>query len=288
MSYIGSLVTGATGVNAERIPSSYIPSNYTISGNTVKDHFEGLDNLIAKSSSFTGNKEIFSLDGTDISNGYIDLSEVAINESIILFVSGSTILGETDAYTVNYTGGASGNTRITFSSPLLSVLQTGDTIYTQYLYRNGLNFQASPHAETHIKDGSDQISGNSLFVDYSATNYSQTGDTLQSQLEAIDSQLLIAQKQVVEVVTITGTTYTIQNDDGGKYFRFTNSSAIGVTFPTGYTGNIGEVITFRQAGLGDITLSGATTLNGTTVSSGQDSELQTTYVATDIWDSRGG
>jgi len=282
MSYIGSVVTGDTGINAERVPASYIPLNYNISGNTIKDHLEGLDNLISKSSSFTGNKEKFILDGTDISNGYIDLSKEAINETITFFVSGSTIFGETDMYSVDYTGGVSGFTRITFESSLLSILQTGDTIYTEYLYRNGLNFQASPHADTHIKDGGDQINGNQLFLDYSPSNYTQTGDTLGEHIEKIDEQLLKRQEEVSQIITITGTTHTLLENEAGGYLRCTNSSPVVINVPTGLT-IVKTVTTVRQASLGTVTISGGT-FNGNTQTAGQNTQLQFVCVDNDIYD----
>lgn len=64
-------------------------------------------------------KEAFTLTAQNITDGFIDLVNVAGNTSIILVVQGVT-QRETDDYTVNYTGGASSKTRITFVGGLAS------------------------------------------------------------------------------------------------------------------------------------------------------------------------
>lgn len=81
-------------------------------------------------------KQIFTLSGTDISNGYIDLSHVALTDSIDLLVKGDGIQIEDAAedYTVNYTGGAGGNTRITWVNTLASSLVSGDKLVVKYQY----------------------------------------------------------------------------------------------------------------------------------------------------------
>lgn len=63
------------------------------------------------------NKNTFTLVSGDITNQYIDLSYVAITDSIDFVVDG-VIQREGADYTVNYTGGAGGNTRITFAGDL--------------------------------------------------------------------------------------------------------------------------------------------------------------------------
>lgn len=76
-------------------------------------------------SSITPNKETIVLSGTDITNQYVDLAHVAKTNSILFMVqgSGSLLEGTSYDYSVSYTGGAGGNTRITF----LNGLATGGT-----------------------------------------------------------------------------------------------------------------------------------------------------------------
>ena len=65
-------------------------------------------------------KETFTLIAGDITNQYVDLAEVAKTGSIDFKVKGSAELleGVSHDYTVSYTGGAGGNTRITFVNDL--------------------------------------------------------------------------------------------------------------------------------------------------------------------------
>lgn len=86
------------------------------------------------------NKELFTLSGGDITNQFIDLAHVAKTNSINFVVqgAGSQIEGVSFDYSVNYTGGAGGNTRITFLNGLatggLSALVAGDVVVAQYMF----------------------------------------------------------------------------------------------------------------------------------------------------------
>jgi hypothetical protein len=84
------------------------------------------------SATATHDKAEFSLLSGDISNGYVDLTQVALNDSIDFVVSG-LISREGVDYTVNYTGGVSSKTRITFSAhtPTLAI---GDVVIIKYQY----------------------------------------------------------------------------------------------------------------------------------------------------------
>lgn len=62
-------------------------------------------------------KETFTLGAGDITNQYVDLAKIAHESSIMVTVSGIVQTEGTD-YTLNYTGGAGGNTRITFDGEL--------------------------------------------------------------------------------------------------------------------------------------------------------------------------
>lgn len=65
-------------------------------------------------------KETHTLDGTDITNQYIDLAVEAKANSIHFIVKGGapTVEGASHDYSVDYTGGAGGVTRITFLNDL--------------------------------------------------------------------------------------------------------------------------------------------------------------------------
>lgn len=81
-------------------------------------------------------KTLFTLNATDITNGYVDLADVAADGSINLHVAGAGSQVETVDYTVNYTGGASSKTRVTFAGGLastgVSALASGDQIVVNY------------------------------------------------------------------------------------------------------------------------------------------------------------
>lgn len=73
-------------------------------------------------------KENFVLTNTDISNGYVDLTRLAIAESTVVNLGGIE-QHEDDDYTVSTVGGIS---RITFIGPLLAAVVPGDKVYIRY------------------------------------------------------------------------------------------------------------------------------------------------------------
>lgn len=77
-------------------------------------------------------KEKFTLTSTDISNGYIDLGEVATPNSEMIFV-GSLYLHPTDSYTLSTVGGV---TRVTWANEVAAggatELVEGDVVYVRY------------------------------------------------------------------------------------------------------------------------------------------------------------
>lgn len=80
-------------------------------------------------------KQTFTLAAADITNQYIDLANVAGDQSVIFWVDGGPTQRETSDYTVNYTGGTGGKTRITFAGGLasggVSALAAGDVVVIQ-------------------------------------------------------------------------------------------------------------------------------------------------------------
>ena len=73
-------------------------------------------------------EESFTLAALDITNGYIDLSKVASDQSIIFQPRFGIKQKDTIDFTVSYLGGAGGKTRITFIGDLASILEAGDII----------------------------------------------------------------------------------------------------------------------------------------------------------------
>lgn len=81
-------------------------------------------------------KQAFTLSATDITNQYLDLDAVAGQDSIEFSVAGGGLQHETDDYTVNYTGGTGGKTRITFAGGLatggVSALVATDKVVVKF------------------------------------------------------------------------------------------------------------------------------------------------------------
>lgn len=83
--------------------------------------------------------ETFTLSGTDITNQYIDLARIAsFSEGVSFLVAGGPEQLNAIDYTVSLTGGAGGNTRISFISDLAtggsSELISGDVLVIKYMY----------------------------------------------------------------------------------------------------------------------------------------------------------
>ena len=81
--------------------------------------------------SLSSAKETITLDGTDISNGYIDLAESVISESISVQPNGGPLQRPTTDYTLSTVGGV---TRVTFAGDLVSELIATDVLYISYRY----------------------------------------------------------------------------------------------------------------------------------------------------------
>jgi len=79
-------------------------------------------------------RQVFTLTGTDITNGYIDFSKVANRDSIIMQPDGGPKQNENLDFTVSYLGGASSKTRVTFVGDLVgsAALSSGDVLYMNY------------------------------------------------------------------------------------------------------------------------------------------------------------
>lgn len=102
-----------------------------VDGATVK--INGSNNL----EGLKPKKENFTLSGTNITNQYVDLAQVASTDSIMINVDGVVQLEGTD-YTVSYTGGAGSKTRISFAGDLATgggaALIAADIFRVMYMY----------------------------------------------------------------------------------------------------------------------------------------------------------
>jgi hypothetical protein len=101
-----------------------------------KDKSTRLDPTTGAVSGHRSKKALFTLVAGDITNQYVDLADVAGDSSVQLSVAGVGAQIESVDYTVNYTGGASSKTRITFAGGLAtagaSALVATDVIVVSY------------------------------------------------------------------------------------------------------------------------------------------------------------
>lgn len=115
--------------NVEQMPISYLDTDGTLAANsdTKVASQKAVKTYVASAigAASVNTKETFTLDATDISNGYIDLSNTPIAGSINLTVAGAGNCLETVDYTV-------ASARITFIGDLASILEVGDKVQVQY------------------------------------------------------------------------------------------------------------------------------------------------------------
>lgn len=157
-SVIGLSGDGTTAVSVQFYDndlSAYValkaPSAVTASFTLALPTADGTANQVLKTdgsgqlgwttaSGATNNKETFTLSGTDITNQYIDFAQVARTGSVHLIVKGgpATLEGASYDYSLSYTGGAGGKTRLTFLNDLAtggaSALVAGDILQVVYEY----------------------------------------------------------------------------------------------------------------------------------------------------------
>lgn len=127
----------ATGIDAAKIADGSV-------SNAEFQYLAGVTSdiqtqLNASASPLFG-KETFTLIAGDITNQYVDLAQVAKTDSIDFKVKGSAELleGASYDYSVSYTGGAGGKTRITFLNDLATggaaALVATDVVQVLYAY----------------------------------------------------------------------------------------------------------------------------------------------------------
>lgn len=85
-------------------------------------------------------KETFTLDGTNITNQYLDLAQVAETGSVLVMIKGlgPVLEGVSQQYSISYTGGVGGKSRISFLNEIaiggVSELIAGDIVQIMYRY----------------------------------------------------------------------------------------------------------------------------------------------------------
>lgn len=125
---------------ATSVKASDINSQAATSGQVLTADGAGGASFATITAGSTANKETFVLSGTDITNQYIDLAQVAKTGSILFMVKGAGALleGASYDYSVSYTGGAGGKTRITFLNDLATggsaALVATDVVQVNYQY----------------------------------------------------------------------------------------------------------------------------------------------------------
>ena len=77
-------------------------------------------------------EEGFTLTGTDITNGYVDLAKIASRDSVQIFPRYGIKQKANVDFTVSYTGGTGGKTRVTFAGDLATILEAGDILDVAY------------------------------------------------------------------------------------------------------------------------------------------------------------
>jgi len=77
--------------------------------------------------------EVKTLIAGDITNQYVDLLQVALVDSCVVWPVGGPVQTPTTDYTLDYTGGAGGKTRLTFAGDLASKLAATDKLAIHYL-----------------------------------------------------------------------------------------------------------------------------------------------------------
>ena len=124
--------------NVQQLPMSYLDTDNTLAANSdskvpsQKAVKSFVNTAIGSLTSVTPEFEVKTLSSGDITNQYIDLAYVALANSIEVFPKNGPSQTPIDDYTINYTGGVGGVTRITFAGDLASTLVAGMKLCIKY------------------------------------------------------------------------------------------------------------------------------------------------------------
>lgn len=130
----------ANSINLSSNVSFTLPFADGTSGQVLRTDGAGVLSFVTIAAAGTPGIETFVLNGTDISNGYIDLSvDVTAAASVDMLVQGapSILQGASYDYTVALGAGVGATTRITFENDLATggaaALVAGDVVQVRYL-----------------------------------------------------------------------------------------------------------------------------------------------------------
>lgn len=133
--YVGFVAPNSVTTSVEYT----LPEDGT-SGQVLSTNGSGVLSWTNAGGGATWDKVVVTLSAGDITNQYYDLSQIALTDSIQAFVKGQGMgIEQTgEDYSVSYTGGAGGNTRINFQTNWAtgggSELVAGDKLVIQYQY----------------------------------------------------------------------------------------------------------------------------------------------------------
>lgn len=128
---------------ADSVQASDMDSGAALSGAVLTADGAGGASYLAPAATVQVTQEMITLDGTDITNQYVDLAETAQGSSPTANSISLTVVGGLEQlkavdYTVSLTGGAGGVTRITFAGDLATSgaaeLIAGDILMIKYSY----------------------------------------------------------------------------------------------------------------------------------------------------------
>lgn len=128
----------SSNIDAESfvLSAGYLAAAGTVAiGDTIEQAIEKLDGNVAAIDVRTPAQETFTLDGTDITNQYVDLAQTVLTGSVHLIPADGPAQVEGVDFTLSDGGGF---TRVTFAGDLASggdaALVATDVIYIKYLY----------------------------------------------------------------------------------------------------------------------------------------------------------
>lgn len=131
--------TNARGIGS--VLTGYVSGAGTVAAtDTILEAIQKLNgNIAALPGAATYGKEVLTLAGGDITNGFVDLAQTIKANSLQLFVAGvHQVEGASYDYTISLTGGAGGVTRLSFVNGLATggdyALIAGDKLAISYVY----------------------------------------------------------------------------------------------------------------------------------------------------------
>lgn len=117
-----------------KLLTGYVSGAGTVAAtDSILQAIQKLNGNIAAVTGADAEEEAFTLGAGDITNQYVDLAQIALAGSVHVFPKGGPVQVLTDDYTLSYTGGAGGKTRVAFAGDLASTLVAGHKLIVKYL-----------------------------------------------------------------------------------------------------------------------------------------------------------